>query len=69
MYQHSYFQDRLVADRRHELERAADESRLRRGKPHWHRRTKMNGSDRARMAERPPGPAAPRRPPHYRVAP
>jgi hypothetical protein len=38
MYQHNYVQDYLVADRRHELERAADESRLRRGKPHWHRR-------------------------------
>jgi hypothetical protein len=39
MYQHTYFhQQYLVADRRHGLERAADESRLRRGKPHWHRR-------------------------------
>jgi hypothetical protein len=25
MYHHTYFQDRLVADRRFELERAADE--------------------------------------------
>jgi hypothetical protein len=38
MYQPSYSQDYLVADHRRELERAADESRLRRGKPHWHRR-------------------------------
>ncbi len=39
MYEHSYYVlEFLVADRRHQLERAADESRLRRGKPHWHRR-------------------------------
>jgi hypothetical protein len=38
MYHHTALHDQLIADRRRELERAADETRLRRGKPHWHRR-------------------------------
>src|SRR3954466_4183271 len=47
MYQHSYFLHRLVADRQHQLHRSADESRLRRGRPHWHRR-RSGGARRAR---------------------
>jgi hypothetical protein len=38
MYQQTYIHILLVAERRRELHRAADEARLRRTKPHWHRR-------------------------------